>query len=110
MTAHVEVMHRIGKESHMFEGFERRQIATSGTTINLVKGGDGPALLLLHGIPQTHIMWHKIAPRLAQSFTVVAADLRGYGDSSKPAGGGDYSAYNKRTMARDQVETMARLG
>ncbi len=65
----------------MFEGFERRQIEAGGTTINLVKRGDGPPLLLLHGYPQTHTIWHKIAPRLAQEFTVVAADLRGYGDS-----------------------------
>ena len=70
----------------MFEGFEQRQITTSGTTINLVKGGSGPGLLLLHGYPQTHAMWHKIAPRLAQDFTVVAADLRGYGDSGNARG------------------------
>src|SRR5215475_9235143 len=70
----------------MFEGLEQRQITTSGTTINLVKGGRGPGLLLLHGYPQTHAMWHKIAPRLAQDFTVVAADLRGYGDSGKAHG------------------------
>ena len=70
----------------MFEGFEKRQIEAGGTTINLVKGGDGPPLLLLHGYPQTHTIWHKIAPRLAEEFTVVAADLRGYGDSGKPQG------------------------
>ena len=67
----------------MFEGFETRQIEISGTTINLVTGGSGPPLLLLHGYPQSHVMWHKIAPRLAQDFTVVAPDLRGYGDSGK---------------------------
>ena len=70
----------------MFEGFEELRIETSGNTINLVKGGSGPPLLLLHGYPQTHVMWHKIAPRLAEDFTVVAADLRGYGDSGKPQG------------------------
>ena len=68
----------------MFETFEQVQINTSGAIINLVKGGNGFPLLLLHGYPETHLMWHKIAPRLAQEFTVVVPDLRGYGDSSKP--------------------------
>ena len=94
----------------MFEGFERRQISTSGTTINLVKGGDGPPLLLLHGYPQTHVMWHKIAPILAQDFTVVAPDLRGYGDSGKPHGDPEHLHYSKRVMAQDQVEVMQQLG
>ena len=94
----------------MFEGFEQRQITTSGTTINLVKGGSGPGLLLLHGYPQTHAMWHKIAPRLAQDFTVVAADLRGYGDSGKPHGDPEHLTYAKRAMAQDQVEVMQQLG
>ena len=94
----------------MFEGFEQATIVTSGATINLVKGGSGPPLLLLHGYPQSHVMWHKIAPRLAQDFTVVAPDLRGYGDSSKPEGGPDHVNYSKRTMAQDQVEVMAALG
>lgn len=94
----------------MFEGFERRQIRTSGTTINLVKGGDGPPLLLLHGYPQSHVMWHKLAPRLAQDFTVVAADLRGYGDSGKPRGDPEHLLYSKRVMAQDQVEVMQQLG
>ena len=65
----------------MFEEFESIQLAIDDTTINLVKGGNGPPLLLLHGYPQTHTMWHKIAPKLAEDFTVVATDLRGYGDS-----------------------------
>ena len=82
----------------MFEGFEHQQITTSGTTINLVKGGNGPGLLLLHGYPQTHAMWHKIAPRLAQDFTVVAPDLRGYGDSGKPHGDREHLTYSKRSM------------
>ncbi len=94
----------------MFEGFCRSQIETSGTTINLVRGGEGPAVLLLHGYPQTHVMWHKIAPRLAERFSVVATDLRGYGDSGKPASDGDLSVYCKRTTAQDQVEVMAELG
>ena len=94
----------------MFEGFEQHQIETSGTTINLVKGGKGPPLLLLHGYPQNHTIWHKIAPRLAEEFTVVAADLRGYGDSGKPHGDSEHLAYSKRTMAQDQVEVMEQLG
>src|SRR5499426_748362 len=94
----------------MFEGFEHQQITTSGTTINLVKGGSGPGLLLLHGYPQTHAMWHKIAPRLAQDFTVVAADLRGYGDSGKAHGDPEHLTYSKRAMAQDQVEVMQQLG
>jgi haloacetate dehalogenase len=94
----------------MFEGFENLKIETSGATINLVKGGDGPPLLLLHGYPQTHLMWHKVAPRLAEDFTVVAADLRGYGDSGKPHGDPEHLNYSKRVMAQDQVEVMQRLG
>jgi haloacetate dehalogenase len=94
----------------MFDGFERLQIETSGATINLVRGGSGRPLLLLHGYPQTHAMWHEVAPRLAEHFTVVAPDLRGYGDSSKPDGGDDHAAYSKRAMAQDQVDVMAHLG
>ena len=94
----------------MFEGFERRQIETSEATINLVTGGDGPPLLLLHGYPQTHAMWHKVAPLLAKDFTVVAPDLRGYGDSSKPPGDPEHVTYSKRAMAQDQVEVMQQLG
>lgn len=94
----------------MFEGFENLKIETSGTTINLVKGGNGPPLLLLHGYPQTHVMWHKVAPRLAEDFTVVAPDLRGYGDSGKPHGDSEHLNYSKRAMAQDQVEVMQHLG
>jgi haloacetate dehalogenase len=93
-----------------FPAFERRRIETSGASINLVTGGSGPPLLLLHGYPQTHVMWRKVAPRLARDFTVVVPDLRGYGDSSKPPAGGDFAAYSKRALALDQVETMAALG
>src|SRR6202041_3705261 len=93
-----------------FPGFEQRRIETAGATINLVPGGGGPPLLLLHGYPQTHVMWRKVAPRLAQDFTVVAPDLRGYGDSSKPPAGADFAAYSKRALAQDQVEMMAALG
>ena len=94
----------------MFEGFEQRRIETSGTTINLVTGGSGPPLLLLHGYPQTHVMWHKIAPMLAEDFTVVVPDLRGYGDSGKPHGDPEHANYSKRAMALDQVEVMQALG
>jgi haloacetate dehalogenase len=94
----------------MFEGFSRRQIQTSGALINTVIGGSGPPLLLLHGYPQTHAMWHKLAPALAGRFTVIAPDLRGYGDSSKPAGGPDHAGYAKRAMAQDMAELMQALG
>src|SRR3989442_14348926 len=94
----------------MFEGFSRAQIDTSGARINLRFGGSGPPLLLLHGNPLTHVMWHKVAPRLAEDFTVVATDLPGYGDSSKPFGGGDHFDYSFPAMARDQVEGMKQLG
>lgn len=90
--------------------FTRQSVQTSGATINLIAGGEGPPLLLLHGYPQTHIEWRKIAPALAKDFTVVMPDLRGYGDSSKPDGGGNHIDYSKRAMARDQVELMTALG
>ena len=94
----------------MFEGFRREFIQANGVEIHAVVGGEGPPLLLLHGYPQSHVMWHKIAPALAEKFTVVASDLRGYGDSGKPPGGERHEAYSKRAMARDQVEVMAALG
>ncbi|MBC8268460.1 MAG: alpha/beta hydrolase [Rhodospirillaceae bacterium] len=94
----------------MFEGFERARIKTDGAEINLQKGGNGPPLLLLHGYPQTHVMWHKIAHRLAEDFSVVIPDLRGYGDSSKPPGGDAHEGYSKRAMAGDQVQVMESLG
>jgi haloacetate dehalogenase len=94
----------------MFADFEQKFIETSGARINVLKGGSGFPVLLLHGYPQTHVMWHKIAPLLAQEFTVIATDMRGYGDSAKPKGNEDHSNYSKRTMARDQVEVMSQLG
>ena len=94
----------------MFEGFTPAFIDVSGARIHLRRGGSGPPLLLLHGNPLTHVMWHKIALRLAEEFTVVAADLRGYGDSSKPPGGEDHAGYSFRAMAKDQVEVMEKLG
>lgn len=90
----------------MFDNFQRRAFAVRGTTINAVVGGSGPPVLLLHGYPQSLAMWHELAPRLAESHTVVAPDLRGYGDSPAPPDG-DYSF---RAMAADQVAVMAELG
>lgn len=93
----------------MFDGFEQAIIDTGEAAIRVRYGGTGPPLLLLHGIPQTHIMWYKVAPLLAQDFTVVAVDLRGYGDSSKPPTTPDHAPYSKRAMAHDQVEVMRQL-
>jgi haloacetate dehalogenase len=94
----------------MLSGFTRETIEANGTGINVVRGGAGTAVLLLHGYPQTHVMWHRVAPVLAERFTVVCPDLRGYGDSAKPPGGQDHLEYSKRTMAMDQVEVMRALG
>lgn len=95
----------------MFEGFTRRRLpGWDNVEINAVVGGSGPPLLLLHGYPQTHVMWHKVAPALAEHFTVVAADLRGYGDSSKPQGDREHLVYSKRSTANDQVAAMRALG
>jgi haloacetate dehalogenase len=93
-----------------FPGFKRIRVATSGAQIHGVVAGNGPPLLLLQGWPQTHIEWRHVAPELAKHFTVVATDLRGYGDSSKPPGGENHSGYSKRAMAQDQVEVMRHLG
>jgi haloacetate dehalogenase len=97
-------------EAEFFPGFKKLTTKTSGATINFVTAGNGPGLLLLHGYPQSHIEWRKIAPQLTQKFTVVASDLRGYGDSSKPSDGENHLGYSKRAMAQDQVEVMASLG
>ncbi|MEX2407825.1 MAG: alpha/beta hydrolase [Rhodovibrionaceae bacterium] len=97
-------------DRRVFEGFSQKRIVTSGAEINLRIGGEGPPLLLLHGYPQTHAMWHGLAPALAERFTVICPDLRGYGDSSKPPGGGDHATYSKRAMAQDQTEVMEQLG
>jgi len=94
----------------MFEGFQLTRIHTGEVEIRLRVGGEGPPLLLLHGHPQTHVMWHAVAPRLARDFTVVAADLRGYGESSKPPTTTDHEPYSKRAMARDQIHVMEHLG
>ena len=94
----------------MFEGFETEGVDTGEAVIRLRRRGAGPPVLLLHGYPQTHVMWHLVAPLLARDFTVVAPDLRGYGDSSKPRTTPDHEPYSKRAWARDQVAVMAHLG
>ncbi len=92
------------------DDFKKVQIKTSGAVINLLHGGSGSPLLLLHGYPQTHVIWHKLAPFLARNFHVICPDLRGYGDSSKPPSTPDHYPYSKRAMAQDMVEVMASLG
>jgi len=94
----------------MFAGFVKDQRHVNGVDINYLVGGSGPGLLLLHGHPQTHVIWHKVAEQLAEHFTVVAADLRGYGDSSRPPADERHVHYSKREMARDNVELMKALG
>jgi haloacetate dehalogenase len=94
----------------MFEGFRTETVDVDGVEILARVAGSGPPLLLLHGSPQTHVMWHLVAPRLAEDFTVVATDLRGYGDSSKPESAPDHAPYSKRTMALDQIEVMRHFG
>src|SRR2546426_9938056 len=94
----------------MLEGFTRERVDAGGVEIALVRGGSGPPLLLLHGYPQTHAMWHLVAPRLAERLTVVVPDLRGYGDSSKPPGDLAHAVYSKRAMAADQATLMEKLG
>jgi haloacetate dehalogenase len=94
----------------MFEGFIHQQIETRETVINLVWGGSGFPVLLLHGYPQTHVCWHRVAPLLAEHFTVVCSDLRGFGDSGKPPNDAEHSNYSKRVMAEDQIEMMESLG
>ena len=96
----------------LFPGFRTERVAAPGVDIHAVIGPrrDAPALLLLHGYPQTHAMWHKVAPRLAERFNVVATDLRGYGDSGKPATDAEHAPYSKRVLAADQVAVMRSLG
>jgi haloacetate dehalogenase len=93
-----------------FPGFEQKRINTSDTTINTVSGGSGPPLLLLHGYPQNLLIWRKVAPALSKNFTVVATDLRGYGESAKPETDPQHYPYSKRVMAIDQVQVMQSLG
>jgi haloacetate dehalogenase len=94
----------------LFPGFETRRFTTSGAEIFARIGGDGPPLLMLHGYPQTHVMWHRIAPGLAEKYTLIICDLRGYGQSSVPADTPDHFSYSKRAMAQDFVEIADQLG
>ncbi|RUU84500.1 alpha/beta fold hydrolase, partial [Mesorhizobium sp. M7A.T.Ca.TU.009.01.1.2] len=94
----------------MFEGFQGAEIDTGDAGIFCLRAGGGPPLLLLHGFPQTHLMWRDIAPALASRFSVVCADLRGYGSSSCPASTPDHTPYAKRTMAADMMRLMEKLG
>jgi haloacetate dehalogenase len=94
----------------MFAGFESAKFEGSATAVSYRRKGRGKPLLLLHGFPQSHLMWHRVAPALAAEYTVVCADLRGYGDSGKPASAADHAPYAKSAMARDLVELMESLG
>jgi haloacetate dehalogenase len=94
----------------MFSGFTQHRLGTDGAEINFRRAGEGPPVLLLHGYPQTHAMWHLVAPALARRHTVIVADLRGYGDSSKPDSDASHLAYSKRTMATDMMALMRQLG
>jgi haloacetate dehalogenase len=94
----------------MFSGFASTVVDVGETTIFIRRKGNGRPMLLLHGFPQTHVMWHRVAPTLAEEFTVVCADLRGYGASGKPPSRPDHAPYAKRVMARDMVRLMAALG
>ncbi len=97
--------------TQLLPGFTATDIQVAdGVHIHTVVGGNGPPLLLLHGHPQTHVIWHKVAPSLCERFTVVACDLRGYGDSSKPRGDASHAAYSKRAMASDMLAVMQSLG
>jgi haloacetate dehalogenase len=109
-TAQAEPQAEAGNTLRFFPGFAASRVQTGGATINVVKGGQGPPVLLLHGAPQSHISWRLVAPRLASEYTVIATDLRGYGDSSKPPDGENHSNYSKRAMALDQVEVMKHFG
>jgi haloacetate dehalogenase len=94
----------------LFEGFRLEQIAVRDGALRVRHGGSGPPLLLLHGNPQTHMMWHAVAPVLAQRYHVICPDLRGYGGSLKPPASKDHAAYAKREMARDMAELMTHFG
>jgi haloacetate dehalogenase len=97
-------------DARLLPGFKVHKVKTSGATLHTVVGGSGPPLLLIHGAPLTHLSWYRVAPELAKKYTVVAPDLRGYGDSSKPPDGDKHINYSKRAMAQDKVELMRHFG
>ena len=97
-------------DARLLPGFRVERVKTSGAELHTVIGGSGPPLLLIHGAPLTHLSWYRVAPELAKKYTVVAPDLRGYGDSSKPADGENHINYSKRSMAQDNVEVMRHFG
>lgn len=99
-----------GATERLMPGFRVGKVETTGAVINVAVGGSGPPLLLIHGNPLTHVSWHRVAPLLAERFTVIAPDLRGYGDSSKPDGGEDHAAYSFRAMGEDMVAVMRHFG
>ena len=103
-------MTSIPADAILFPGFRSFDVDAGGVSIHGIIGGSGPPVLLLHGYPQTHAIWHRVAPGLAKRFTLVATDLTGYGDSAKPASDATHSPYRKSAMARDQVKAMAALG
>jgi haloacetate dehalogenase len=109
-TAITEERYQPTDSESFFPGFKKISVKTSGAIINGVIGGNGPPLLLIHGYPQSHLEWHKVASLFAKNYTVVATDLRGYGDSSKPKDVVDHFSYSKRAMAQDQVEVMEHFG
>ena len=98
------------RDAKLLPGFKVERVKTSGAELHAVIGGSGPPLLLIHGAPLTHLSWFRVAPELAKKYTVVAADLRGYGDSSKPEDGDKHINYSKRAMAQDQIELMKHFG
>jgi haloacetate dehalogenase len=97
-------------DAKLLPGFKVEKVKTGGAQLHAVVGGSGPPLLLIHGAPLTHLSWFRVAPELAKKYTVVAADLRGYGDSSKPEDGEKHINYSKRAMAQDQIDLMKHFG
>jgi len=97
-------------DAKLLPGFRVERVKTTGAALHAVIGGSGPPLLLIHGAPLTHLSWFRMAPELAKRYTVVAADLRGYGDSSKPEDGENHINYSKRAMAQDQIDLMKHFG
>jgi len=97
-------------DAKLLPGFKVERVKTSGAELHTVYGGSGPPLLLIHGAPLTHLSWFRVAPELAKKYTVIAPDLRGYGDSSKPEDGKDHVNYSKRVMAQDNIDLMKHFG